>query len=144
MYEPYMGFWIDSLFQRIVGYDKALDAAFSGDYSDPGFLEAAEQMQALRDQNALLDGFEGIDFTAVQMEFFQGNAAMILMGTWLTSEMKDAIPEDFQLGLTTFPTIPDAGGDNEAQLAHSNIMVVNKESPSIDAAIEYMRTFTSK
>ncbi len=144
MYEPYMGFWIDNLFQRIVGYDKALDAAFSGDYSDPGFLEAAEQLQALRDQGAFLKGFEGTDFTAVQMEFFQGKAAMILMGTWLTSEMKDSIPEGFDLGLTTFPTIPGAAGDNEAQLAHSNVMVVNKESQVIDAAIEYMRTFTSK
>src|SRR5699024_8766773 len=144
MYEPYMCFWIDSLFQRIVGYDKALEAAFDGDYSDPGYLEAAEQLQELRDQGAFLKGFEGTDFSAVQMEFFQGKAAMMLMGTWLTSEMKDSIPEGFQLGLTTFPTIPGAAGDNEAQLAHSNVMVVNKESPAIDAAIDYMRTLTSK
>lgn len=143
MYEPYMGFWIDSLFQREVGYDKAREAAFSGDYSDPGFLKAAEKLQELRDSGAFLKGFEGTDFTAVQIEFFQGNAAMILMGTWLASEMKDSIPEGFELGVAAFPQIPGAAGDQTAQLSHSNIMVINKDSENKDAALEYMRTLTS-
>ncbi|WP_147918341.1 ABC transporter substrate-binding protein [Ruania zhangjianzhongii] len=142
MYEPYMGMWVDYLFQREVGYEAARDAAFSGDYADPGYLRAAERFQALRDQGAFLDGFQGTDFTAVQMEFFQGNAAMILMGTWLSAEMKDSIPDDFQLGVVAFPQVTEDGEDNSFTSA-SNIMVVNKESQSIDAAIAYMRELTS-
>lgn len=142
MYEPYMGMWLDYLFQREVGYEQAREAAFSGDYQDSGYLSAAEKFQALRDQGAFLDGFQGTDFTAVQMEFFQGNAAMILMGTWLSAEMKDSIPEDFQLGVVPFPQVVDGGEDNSFTSA-SNIMVVNKESASIDAAIAYMRELTS-
>lgn len=142
MYEPYMGMWIDYLFQREVGYEKARDAAFSGDYEDPGYLRAAEKFQALRDQGAFLNGFQGTDFTAVQMEFFQGNAAMILMGTWLSAEMKDSIPEDFQLGVAPFPQVVEDGEDNSFTSA-SNIMVVNKESQNVDAAIAYMRELTS-
>lgn len=142
MYEPYMGMWIDYLFQRAVGYETARDAAFSGDYGDPGYLSAAEKFQELRDQGAFLNGFEGTDFTAVQMEFFQGNAAMILMGTWLTAEMQDSIPEDFQLGVAPFPQVAEGGEDNSFTSA-SNIMVVNKDSQSIDAAIAYMRALTS-
>lgn len=143
MYEPYMGFWMDNLFQREVGYERAREAAFSGNYDDPGFLAAAEKMQAIRDAGFLLPGFEGTDFTAAQMEFFQGNAGMMMMGTWLSSEMKDAIPEGFRLGVTGFPTVPGASGDQEAQLAHANIMVANKDSDNLDLAIEYMRRLTS-
>ncbi|HIZ37553.1 MAG TPA: extracellular solute-binding protein [Candidatus Ruania gallistercoris] len=142
MYEPYMGMWLDYLFQRAVGYEVARDAAFSGDYADPSYLSAAERFQELRDQGAFLNGFQGTDFTAVQMEFFQGNAAMILMGTWLTAEMQDSIPEDFQLGVAPFPQLEEGGEDNSFTSA-SNIMVVNKDSQSIDAAIAYMRRLTS-
>ena len=142
MYEPYMGMWLDYLFQREVGYETARDAAFSGDYADPGYLSAAERFQELRDQGAFLDGFQGTDFTAVQMEFFQGNAAMILMGTWLTAEMQDSIPEGFQLGVVPFPQLEE-GGEDTSFTSASNIMVVNKESQNIDAAIAYMRELTS-
>ena len=143
LYEPYMGFWTDYLFQRIVGYDTARDAVFSGDFDDPGYLDAAKQFQQLRDKKPFLEGFQGIDFTAVQMEFFQGKAGMILMGTWLTAEMKDSIPEDFELGVIPFPQV---GGTEEDTgfISASNIMVVNKESAHVDACIAYMRALTSK
>ena len=144
MYEPYMGMWVDKLFMREVGYQKAYDAAYSGDYSDPGFLRAAEKVQAMRDAGFLLDGFQGIDFTPAQMEFFQGKAAMILMGTWLSSEMKDSIPADFKLAVTSFPTVPGAPGDQDAALAHNNIFAINKNSQAIELAVEFARRFTSK
>lgn len=143
MFEPYMGFWLDSLFQREVGYERSREAAFSGDYDDPGFLEAAQKLQQIRDAGYFMPGFEGTDFTAAQMEFFQGNTAMILMGTWLSSEMRDSIPDDFELGLVGFPTIPGAAGDQGAQLAHNNIMVANKDGDNVDLALEYMRRLTS-
>lgn len=143
MFEPYMGFWTDNMFQREVGYDRAREAAFSGDYDDPGFLAAAEKLQEIRDAGFFMDGFEGTDFTATQMEFFQGNAGMILMGTWLSSEMADSIPDDFQLGVTGFPTVPGASGDQESQLGHSNIMIAHKDGENVELAIEFMRRLTS-
>jgi len=144
MYEPYMGFWIDYLFQREVGYEKALEAAHSGGYKDdPGFLRAAKKLEEMRDAGFFLKGFEGTDFTAAQIEFFQGNAAMISMGTWLSSEMKDSIPEGFQLGATSFPSIPDGEGQQNGLLSHNNIMSVNKDTENLDLVLEYMRNFTS-
>ena len=143
MHEPYMGYWTDYLFARHVGYDAAREAAFSGDFSDPGFLEAAERFQELREKQPFLSGFEGTDFTAVQMEFFQENAEMILMGTWLTAEMKDSIPEGFQLGVVPFPQIDDGEEDNSF-IAASNVMVVNKDTAHVDAVLAYMKALTSK
>lgn len=143
MWEPYMGYWTDYLFMRHVGFEAATDAAFSGDFSDPGFLEAAERFQELRDKDPFLSGFEGTDFTAVQMEFFQENAGMILMGSWLVAEMKDSIPEDFQLGVVPFPQLDDGEEDNSF-IAASNVMVVNKDTEHVDAVIAYMKALTSK
>ena len=143
MYEPYMGYWTDYLFMRHVGYDKAREAAYSGAYDDPGFLEAAELFEKFRDEKPFIDGFEGTDFTAVQMEFFQEKAGMILMGTWLTAEMKDAIPADFKLGVVPFPQVEGTAEDT-GFISASNVMVVNKESEHIDAAIAYMKALTSK
>lgn len=144
MYEPYMGMWIDKLFMREVGYQKSYDAAYSGDYSDPGFLTAAQKVQDMRDRGFLMDGFQGIDFTPTQIEFFQGKAGMILMGTWLSGEMVDSIPEDFQLAVTAFPTVPGGAGDQEAALSHNNILAINKESKATELALEFARRFTSK
>lgn len=143
MYEPYMGYWTDYLFQREVGYERAREAAYSGDFADPGFLKAAENFQTLRDKKPFIEGFQGTDFTAVQMEFFQGNAGMILMGTWLTAEMKESIPEDFELGVVPFPQV-DGAAEDTSMISASNVMVVNKDSEHIDAVIAYMRELTSK
>lgn len=143
MYEPYMGYWTDYLFTRHVGYDAALEAAFSGDFSDPGFQAAAEDYEALLEKDPFINGFEGTDFTAVQMEFFQDKAGMILMGSWLMAEMKDSIPEGFKLGVVPFPQVDGAEEDNSF-IAASNVMVVNKESQHIDAVIAYMKALTSK
>lgn len=143
MYEPYMGYWTDYLFSRHVGYDNAREAAFNGDFSGPGFLEAAERFQELREKDPFINGFEGTDFTAVQMEFFQEKAGMILMGSWLVAEMKDSIPEDFQLGVVPFPQLDDGEEDN-GFIAASNVMVVNKDTEHVDAVLAYMKALTSQ
>ena len=143
-YAPYMGAWLDYLMVREVGYETAYEAVRTGTLSEvPGILKAAEKVQTLIDNDYLLQGFEGTDFTAAQMQFFQGKAGMILMGTWLTSEMADSIPEDFNLGICTFPTIPDSSADQTEILSHSNIMSINKNSENLEAAVEFAKRMTS-
>lgn len=92
-YAPYMGAWLDYLMIREVGYDAAYEAIRNGTLSElPGVKRAVDKCKQLIDNGYFLQGFEGTDFTAAQMQFFQGKAGMILMGTWLTSEMADSIP----------------------------------------------------
>ncbi len=38
----------------------------------------------------------GMDHTQSQMAFIQGKAAMIPMGAWFESEMRNSLPEEFQ------------------------------------------------
>ncbi|WP_029136743.1 ABC transporter substrate-binding protein [Nakamurella lactea] len=147
MIEPYMGMWSDYLWAREVGYAKTHEVLTEGKGSisdDPGFLAGLTKIQELRDKDAFLRGFEGTDFTAVQTQFFQGKAGMILMGSWLVSEMKAVIPKDFDLGVVAFPTIDGANGDQEAMLGTMQNISINANSANVPLAVEWAKLVTSE
>ncbi|TMR96569.1 ABC transporter substrate-binding protein [Nonomuraea basaltis] len=146
LFEPYMGMWSDHLWLRTVGYDKARGVLSEGKghiTEDPGFLKGLQMLQDLRDKDAFLQGFKGTDFTAAQAQFFQGKAGMILMGSWLVSEMKDVIPKDFQIGVVAFPTVPGGAGDQSALMAALQQMSISAKSRNIPLALEWARRLTS-
>lgn len=146
LFEPYMGMWSDHLWLRTVGYDKARAVLTEGKghvTEDPGFLKGLEMLQQLRDKGAFLKGFEGTDFTAAETQFFQGKAGMILMGTWLVSEMANVIPKDFEIGVMAFPAVPGGAGDQRAMMAALQNVVVAAKSKNIPLALEWTRRLTS-
>ncbi|MGH1564699.1 extracellular solute-binding protein [Mumia sp. DW29H23] len=146
LFEPYMGMWTDNLWMRTVGYDKVHDVLIEGEGSvkdDPGFLDGLQKVQDLRDNGDFLEGFEGTDFTAAQAQFFQGKAGMILMGSWLVSEMKDVIPADFELGVLAFPTVEGGAGDENGMMAMAQLMSVAADSDNIPLALEWTRRMTT-
>lgn len=146
LFEPYMGMWSDHLWLRTVGYEKSRAVLSEGKghiTEDPGFLDGLEKLQELRDSGAFLKGFEGTDFTAAQAQFFQGKAGMILMGSWLVSEMAASIPKDFKLGVLPFPTVSGGKGDQGAVMAALQEMSVAAESENIPLALEWARRMTS-
>ncbi|KAB8194191.1 extracellular solute-binding protein [Nonomuraea phyllanthi] len=146
LFEPYMGMWSDNLWLRTVGYDKAHGVLTEGKghiTDDPGFLKGLQLLQDLRDRKSFLQGFEGTDFTAAQAQFFQGKAGMILMGSWLVSEMADVIPEDFELGVLPFPTVPGGTGDEASMLATAQLMSVSAASENIPLSLEWIHRVTS-
>ena len=114
-FQPYMGMWWDHLLLREIGAPAVMDIAWAGKKlaDQPGALTAAGKLAALAKAGAFLDGFSGIDFTAAQAAFFQGKAAMILMGSWLQGEMKASIPAGFDLRVTPFPAVPGGQGDDQ-------------------------------
>jgi raffinose/stachyose/melibiose transport system substrate-binding protein len=147
LFEPYMGMWSDHLWLRTVGYDKARGVLTEGKgriTEDPGFLKGLQMLQDLRDKGAFLKGFRGTDFTAAQAQFFQGKAGMILMGSWLVSEMKDVIPKDFELGVVAFPTVTGGAGDQGAVMAALQNVSVAAKSKNVPLALEWVRRLTSK
>lgn len=147
-YNGYVGMWFDSLAQRYVGSEKVMEYLY-GDTNmkltdDPGFLKAAQEMKKLKDNGYLIDGWEATDFTTTQVYFFQGKAAMILMGSWLMTEMKDSIPEGFQLAVAPFPTVADGKGRQDALFGRALSWSVPAKSKNPELAIEFLRRFTSK
>jgi len=146
LFEPYMGMWSDHVWLRTVGYDKTRQVVTEGKghiTDHPGFLQGLKMLQDLRDRKAFLTGFEGTDFTAAQAQFFQGKAGMILMGSWLVSEMADVIPKDFELGVLAFPTVEGGAGDQKVIMAAAQLMSVSADSKNIPLALEWMRRLTT-
>lgn len=141
----YLSVWLEHLWLRLVGYDQVRAAITRGEgtvLDHPGYLRGLEMVQELRDRDFFLEGFEGGDFTAVQAQFFQGEAGFILMGTWLASEMAEVIPDDFELGAVMFPQVTGAEGDDLTLLGAANMMSVSTDTANIPLAIEWINRLT--
>ncbi len=139
-FNGYMQLYLDYLLARRAGTAAPL-AAIAGKQrfaSVPGVAAAANDLQTLVSNGYFLNGFQATDFTAAQLNFFQGKAAMILMGTWLEGEMKDSIPPDFQLGTFPFPTIPGGKG-NGVVFGGVNARTVAAKSANPQLGVEWLR-----
>lgn len=138
---PYMQLYWDYLALRHVGLE-GMRSAIAGETelaSLPGASEAAADLEQLVKGGYFLDGFRGTDFTAAQMSFFQGDAAMILMGSWLVGEMADAIPDGFQIGTFPFPTVESETGDQTGLFGGINGQVVARNSENPEAGVAWLR-----
>lgn len=143
----YQSFWWDYLLLRSVDSDAFLDALLRGEgelKSIPGVADAASRVDQLLTGGYFLPGFEGTDFTAAQINFFQGKAAMILVGSWLVGEMKDSIPPDFQLASFPFPSVEGGLGDQKAMFLNTNNYVISSASERPDLAVEWLKIAGSK
>ena len=148
----YVGMWFDHLTQQLAGADAVMThlygaplhgAPAAARLSDvPGVLRAAREMQRLQERGYLIDGWEGTDFTTSQIYFFQGRAAMILMGSWLMTEMKGSIPADFRLGVAPFPKI-DGAVEEPAVFGRVLSWSISAHTQQPDLAVEFVRRLTS-
>lgn len=149
---PYCAQWWDRLTQRIVGKDAVMEVAFGEAKvaDNPGFLTAAKELEKFKANEWFMEGYDGADFTTAQALFFQGEAAMIHMGSWLTTEMKDVIPADFRLGVFDFPQYTGGAGDQNAGFGTAQVWSIadpakaSSHEVNVPLATEYLKRWTSK
>jgi len=116
-YNAYYYYW---LVERIMGPGALLEAA--GDktgetWLQPGYLEAAQKLQELVDKDYFAAGYEGSQYPAAQTSWAKGDAAMILNGSWLSSETKQYTSDDFAYSAFPFPEIDGSKGNyDQAEL----------------------------
>lgn len=149
----YMEFYYDYLLLRYAGA-KAVTNAIGGPTvpaaqqtafsSVPGADQAAEQLEKMVKSGYFMDGFQSTDFTAAQLAFFQGKSAMILMGSWLQTEMAGKIPAGFQLGTFSFPTVPGAAGDQTGTFGSVQAYEVASHAKNPNAAVAWLKFLASK
>jgi raffinose/stachyose/melibiose transport system substrate-binding protein len=151
---PYCAQWWDRLTQRIVGTDAVKAVAF-GDAKvadNPGFLLAAQELAKFKANDWFMEGYDGADFTTAQALFFQGKAAMIHMGTWLTTEMVDviaALPKPFRLGMFDFPQYEGGKGDQNAGFGTAQMWSIanpdkaTSHKVNVPLAVEYLKRWTN-
>jgi raffinose/stachyose/melibiose transport system substrate-binding protein len=68
---------------------------------------------------------------------------MILMGSWLVGEMRDVIPEGFEIGVLPFPSVEGGAGDQGALMAAAQQISINAESKNIPLSLEWASRLTS-
>ncbi|HEY4348605.1 MAG TPA: extracellular solute-binding protein [Gaiellaceae bacterium] len=144
-YAPYMGLYYDYLLMRIAGYQPVQDAINGKRHfaTIPGVQTAAADLTQLVKGDYFIKGFQGIDFTAAQLAFFQGQSAMILMGSWLQGEMKGKIPAGFQLATFPFPQVPGGHGDANGVYGQANRLIVAAQSKDPKLGAEFLQFYAS-
>lgn len=148
-YGYYASYYWRLLTQRVVGLDKVRATASpfrkpGNHWTDPVFLKPAEMAIGLADKGYFSPGYQGMDALAHQMEFVQGRTAMILIGNWLPGEMKDAIPEDFNMDFFIFPKVEGGKGDPTVVIAGNNEIAISSTTKHPEMAIEFLKFLTSR
>lgn len=140
--------WASYLTDRIGGPEvfEAVMAGESDAWSHPAILEALEKCQELVEAGAFDPGFSSV--TADQNEDAQlladGQAAMLLQGSWVYSRMlEDAadFADSGDFAFTTFPDVPGGGGDPANIVGNpANFWSVseNAAEESQEAAVSYL------
>lgn len=98
--------WFEYMQERVSGSFDRMDAALSRRerFSNPVFVEAAENMQAFAQNGAFADDYLTASYGAARNLFGQGGAAMYLTGSWETGLATDGtFSADFRENVGAFP-----------------------------------------
>lgn len=141
----YVAFWFFNLAVRIAGLEALQAAAIDktgAAWDDPAFLDAAKKVQQLVDGEYFQKGYEGSVWPAAQVGWASGKNAMMLMGSWLPSEMSDQLPEGFEIGMFAFPNV-SGGKGNDLSEHWSNSYAVLAKSTNPDGAVQVLKCVTA-
>lgn len=131
---------------NLVGDDgfRAYNELRPGTRSDPRYVRAAEVVQRITTRY-LLTGWEGMTHTAAQQAFLDRRAAMTI-SAWFVSEMRDAIPQDFELGAFNLPVFADGITDPNTIQAQAGyyFMFATGDPLRERATVDFFRFLTSR
>jgi N-acetylglucosamine transport system substrate-binding protein len=120
-----------------------INAVEPGAFSHPDAVEAARLLQELA-LKYLQRGAMAMTHTESQLQFVQGNAAMVFCGLWLENEMKDSAPPGLEMRAFTVPAVD--GGKGNPRLFHGQGMeylFVPRDAKHADIAFEFARYLVS-
>lgn len=142
--------WYMYLADRIGGKEvlnKAIDR--TGTFEDPALVKAAEEIQNLVKENAFNKGFNGMSNDEGKAEFYNGNAAMYLMGTWELPNYttNEEIPQEFRdnVGFFKFPVYEGGKGELDSWVGGPGVgMFVSENSEVKEESKKFAKFFVEK
>ncbi|MGM9957022.1 MAG: extracellular solute-binding protein [Peribacillus sp.] len=142
--------WYMYLADRIGGAEvlnKAIDR--TGTFEDPALITAAEEIQNLVKANAFNKGFNGMSNDEGKSEFYNGNAAMYLMGTWELPNFttNEEIPQEFRdnVGFFKFPVHEGGKGELDSWVGGPGVgMFVSENSEVKEESKKFVKYFVEK
>lgn len=133
--------------QRILGSGAVVDAVndkTGAAWDKPGYLEAAKKVYELSSNGYFIDGFEGYQFPAGQIDWAQREGAMLLIHTYMPIEVADAVPDDFVFGCFPFPSIPGGKGNRYDIASVVGAIAILKATEDPDVAFDFLKRIVSK
>lgn len=136
--------YFDYLHHQYGGYN-LLDMAAQGEgasFEDEAFVKAGERLQELFTNKCFPEDFMGIDQDQMTDAFFNGEAAMELIGPWIVGMSKGMAPEGFKLRPFAFPALPDALPGTEKDMEGGvNGFAISASSEHPEAVAEFLMEF---
>ncbi|MFB9279544.1 ABC transporter substrate-binding protein [Cohnella cellulosilytica] len=137
------GNWIAHLVSRVVGEQAYGDALqLEQPFSSPDFVTAFGYARELWDKGYLNDSVNAIADDEGDSLFFNGQAAMHPIGSWLVSGAMESAPE-LELGYFNLPAMPGGKGDQTSVLGVQNGFVINAKSAHFQEAVDFMAEYSS-
>jgi len=122
-------------------------AAGNGSFENDSFVYAGKTIQDWVNKKYFCDGFNGMDDDAGQarMLFYQGSAAMDLMGSWFVSTIageNQQFLDDGKLGFFPFPSLDGSSADQSLCLGTlgDNLYSVSATSKNPEGAFQLIQS----
>jgi raffinose/stachyose/melibiose transport system substrate-binding protein len=145
--DAYIDIIIGYYVERALGCDTFLEAMAdrTGEaWSDPMYLQMAQDIRALWDEGYIAEGTEGNLYPAGQQALALGEVSMYLNGTWLPTEVQDTAGPDFRWGAFSFPAVEGGVGSAKDIMMGSQAMIISNASAHPDEAFEFIKYVVSK
>jgi len=138
------GNWLSHLTARVVGEDLyASTLSGEGQFSTPEWEEAFGYIAELAERGCVNESVNAVDDNAGAQLFFQGQAAMHPIGSWLVSWAIDENP-DLDFDFVNLPAMPEgSAGNQDSVTGVSTGHMVNANSENIDLAVEFLALVNS-
>jgi N-acetylglucosamine transport system substrate-binding protein len=129
--------------QRIIA---DIDNLEPGAWRAEPVLAAAEAFRELAIRDWILPGTERMTYLEAQTAFVEGKAALLPGGSWLESEMREQLPDDFDMALVPSPMLaPDGVVPYAAVMAGaSEPFAVPAKAANPSGGLELLRGLTSR
>jgi raffinose/stachyose/melibiose transport system substrate-binding protein len=146
-FELYAGMWFDQLTQRACGAEK-VQSFLSGTNNTPIADEACiqtalESLSQMKNNQCLATDWQVLDATTAQDTFIKGEAAMILMGTWMTADLGSIASNDYEYAVIPFPSLEGGEGNQNGLFGRAMIWNIPAESDQPDLSLEFLKRLTS-
>ncbi len=126
----------DEDYQTFMNPDETFDTAL---YGDSAIEKGFQYTQELISRGYLLTGSQSLTHTLAQQKFVQGECAMIINGSWLQNEVKNILPDGFEMRMAPIPAMPDAENStrtaNIGNVAFSGVLA---DSQNIELAKKFL------
>jgi len=142
----YNMYYFSHLADRIEGMNALLGAIYDksgASWDKPGFLQAQRYVKELRDKDYFIDGFEGYQFPAGQIDWVQRKGAFLLIHTYMPIEVEPSKPDDFVFGSFPFPSVPGGKGSQYDITSQVGGVAILKSTKDPDLAFDMLKRLVS-